>query len=94
MVMGRKKLEKWLLVAMVGMLACGSAGAEIVRVGESYDIKTIQEGIVAAGTGDTVLVEPGTYQEDIDFLGKAITVRGDGGGGYRWGRVRRFGGQR
>ena len=29
--------------------------------------------------GDRVLVAPGTYQEHLDFLGKAITVAGNGG---------------
>lgn len=36
---------------------------------------TIQGAIVAAVNGDTVDVQPGTYIETIDFLGKAITVR-------------------
>jgi hypothetical protein len=44
---------------------------------------TIQAGIDAAGTGDTVLVEDGTYtgpgNRDIDFKGKAITVQSENG---------------
>ena len=40
---------------------------------------TIQAGIAAAVDGDTVLVAPGTYVEQIDLLGKAITVRSEGG---------------
>jgi parallel beta-helix repeat protein/predicted outer membrane repeat protein len=35
---------------------------------------TIQGAIIAAANGDNVVVKPGTYVENIDFLGKAITV--------------------
>src|SRR5688572_3701698 len=40
---------------------------------------TIQAAIVAAVDGDTVLVLPGTYVENIDFIHKGITVRSSGG---------------
>ncbi|MBN1766266.1 MAG: hypothetical protein JW860_13480, partial [Sedimentisphaerales bacterium] len=36
--------------------------------------ETIQKGIETACDGDTVLVWPGVYVEDVNFLGKAITV--------------------
>lgn len=43
------------------------------------DQPTIQAGINAAANGDTVLVAPGTYFENIDFMGKAITLKSSGG---------------
>ncbi len=38
------------------------------------DVPTIQDAINEAKNGDTVLVAPGTYNENIDFAGKSITV--------------------
>jgi hypothetical protein len=40
---------------------------------------TIQDAIDTASGGDTVLVAPGTYVENIDFKGKAITVTSEQG---------------
>jgi len=48
------------------------ASAQIIHV--PADQPTIQAGIIAASTGDTVLVAEGTYFENISFYGKAITV--------------------
>ncbi|MHC4944932.1 MAG: right-handed parallel beta-helix repeat-containing protein, partial [Planctomycetota bacterium] len=53
------------------------ASAETINVPDDYP--TIQQAIDAAANGDTVLVGPGTYVENIDFLGKAIHVLGDEG---------------
>jgi beta propeller repeat protein/parallel beta-helix repeat protein len=38
------------------------------------DYPTIQQAIQASSDGDVVVVEPGTYFETIDFLGRNITV--------------------
>ncbi len=45
---------------------------QIINVPADYS--TIQQGIDTAFNGDTVLVQPGTYVENIDYNGKNITV--------------------
>jgi len=55
------------------------ARAATINVGPGQTYTTIQAGINAAENGDTVLVAPGTYNENIDFMGKAITVTSSGG---------------
>lgn len=54
-----------------------SAGADMIEV--PLHVPTIQGAIDIAVDGDTVLVAPGTYVENINFLGKAITVTSESG---------------
>ncbi|MBD3233217.1 MAG: hypothetical protein GF315_05790, partial [candidate division Zixibacteria bacterium] len=49
-----------------------SANATVINIPDDYP--TIQQGIDASFDGDTVLVQPGTYFENIDFNGHNITV--------------------
>jgi parallel beta-helix repeat protein len=62
------------------LLACPvSAAVWAKTINVPGDAATIQAGINLASNGDTVLVAPGTYIENIDFNGKNITVTSSGG---------------
>src|SRR4030042_2745818 len=54
------------------LLSIFSMNAQIINV--PGDQNTIQSGIDAAVAGDTVLVAEGTWYENINFKGKAITL--------------------
>lgn len=61
------------LLAWILLLSLCAAGAQ-TTIHIPADQPTIQSGIDAAHNNDTVLVAPGSYTENIDFKGKAITV--------------------
>src|SRR5215471_14886307 len=50
-----------------------------ITISVPKDQPTIQSAINAAINGDTALVAPGTYAENINFNGKAITVKSESG---------------
>ncbi len=47
-------------------------GSRSISVPSHYN--TIQEAINASRNGDTIIVEPGIYKENIDYIGKNITL--------------------
>jgi len=52
--------------------------ADVIHVPEDYP--TIQEAVdEAAPTGDEIIVAPGTYNEAINLLGKAVYLHSSGG---------------
>jgi len=61
-----------ILIFFVFIGSAQVASSDTILIPEHYS--TISEGIAAASEGDTVLVSPGTYNEQIDFMGKNITV--------------------
>jgi len=56
---------------------CLCSAAQAATIDVPADYPTIQGAIDAALLGDVIHVAPGTYPENIDFFGKAITVKGD-----------------
>lgn len=84
-------------LVVIGLLAAAPvAWATDLQVPSQFS--TIQAAIAAASPGDRVLVQPGTYNESLDFLGKGIEVIGVGGAevttidatGLRWSCVTFF----
>jgi hypothetical protein len=71
-----------LLIATLAGTLCTTnvlAGTWIVGQNGKSDFDTIQGAIEAANEGDEVLVMTGHYDEQINFLGKAITVVSESG---------------
>lgn len=67
----------FLILTLFFIASAGVQAQSVIHV--PGDQATIQAAINAAANGDTVLVGPGTYVENINFLGKQITVTSSGG---------------
>jgi hypothetical protein len=68
-----KRMKKAILLSLVLLsVAIRQAPAETRLVPADY--ATIQQAINDSNDGDMVIVAPGTYQENINFLGKNIVV--------------------
>ena len=64
------------LAVVLAVAVFTTARADIINVGPG---DSIQDAIDIALAGDEIVVAPGTYFENIDLLGKAVTVRSSGG---------------
>ena len=61
-----------ILSAMVVLISCTASFCAVINVPGDYS--SIQTAIGVATDFDTVLVGPGTYHENLDFLGKRLVV--------------------
>ena len=68
----RGKMKKKIFLLVFSLLFARILDAAILNVPTDY--ATIQSGIDSSTVGDTVLVQPGTYVENINYNGKNITV--------------------
>ncbi|UCC78981.1 MAG: T9SS type A sorting domain-containing protein [Candidatus Zixiibacteriota bacterium] len=60
------------LKILLALIPCAMASATVIHIPADYP--TIQQGIDAGVNGDTVLVQPGTYYENINFNGHNIKL--------------------
>ncbi len=58
------------------ILFANSLWAKTIRIGNQQKIKTIQQGLLMAADGDTVLVDAGQYHEKNIIINKAIYLIG------------------
>ena len=66
-------VKRFLLVSIT-ILCCAQVYAETLYV-SAGGYSSIQSAIDDANNFDTIIVSPNTYQENIDFLGKAVSLK-------------------
>ena len=64
------------LLAILFMFTLYSAFAKRIEVGKNKAISTLQQGIIAANNGDTVLLNEGVYKEGNIIITKSIYLIG------------------
>ncbi len=68
-------MHKYIVMIGIILLSHFAAATTLtVNIDGTGQFSCIQAAIVAANNGDTVLVYPGRYYENVDYIGKSITV--------------------
>jgi hypothetical protein len=63
------------------MTLCGGAHAAVLTMGVGGNYSTLASAVAAALTGDTILVEPGTYTDQVATINVPLTIQGNGTAG-------------
>lgn len=61
------------LLPVKSQVQTGTSTGNTIKVPE--DFPRVQQAIESAKDGDTIIVDPGIYEEELNFRGKSITVR-------------------
>jgi hypothetical protein len=67
-----QKKKTFIIFGLILFLVSANLHAKILRVPQ--DFSTIQKGIDASFNGDTILVSPGIYYENVNFGGKEVVL--------------------
>ena len=73
----RKAIVFGVLLALAFIAFTGIASASTIYVPDDYS--TIQAAVNAASSGDTIIVQDGTYTENIEVEKKRLTIRSENG---------------
>ena len=68
------KIRFYILLILVSFFTLLNSITWHIKQDGTGNFTTIQEGIIVSTDSDTVLVYPGTYYENINYIGKNITV--------------------
>ena len=68
-----------LAIALVVLLAVPAFSAAQTTWHVPDDFTSIQSAISGTANGDIIIVRPGTYLENLNFEGKAITLKSESG---------------
>jgi parallel beta-helix repeat protein len=75
------RIMKTVLLSSVALVCLASSLTLGATIHIPVDQSSIQSGIDASASGDTVLVTPGSYSEQLDFRGKKVVVISERGAG-------------
>src|SRR5262249_20828734 len=81
LVSGARRMKAYSPIILCILCFASPSSATTWRVNQSGsgDFTTIQAAIAFASTGDEIIVDAGTYTENIDYLGKNLWIRSASG---------------